>query len=355
MAFGAQAAARKPYTRNVAVVVYKNAELLDFAGPAEVFSDAAGSAAANGEDAFHVYLVAKTTEPLIVQGFMKVTPDYSIANAPKPDILVIPGGNSQNVSNDPEFMAWTKKAAEESEVTLSVCTGALVLAKAGLLDDLNVTTWFGAIDMLAKNYPKVHVTNGRRFVDNGHYVTTAGVSAGIDGSLHVIARLLGRRNAEGVARYMEYHWTPEAYLATAYSYLNPSTDEAGRQMQLAAVYGEAKQNDEAMKVYRSLVAANPANNDAWSELAELLASSNDHRGAADAYLKTATDTSQRSAFARYAAALQYAKAGDDDRAIELLHRAWNEGLKEHRDHIMADPIVARLMKDSRMTDIASAK
>src|SRR5436305_11754024 len=100
-----------------------------------------------------------------------------------------------------------------------------------MLDGHDVTTFHGAIEPLRKNYPNARVQDGRRFVDNGHIVTTAGISAGIDGSLNVVARLLGRRVADEVATYMEYHWTPEAYLATKYAYLNPSTNEAGRQIQ----------------------------------------------------------------------------------------------------------------------------
>jgi len=199
---GASAEA-KPYTRNVAIVVYDNAEPLDWTGPFEVYNDAAGAGAANGERAFNVYIVSKTKDAVNAQG-LHVVPAYSIQDAPKPDIVVFPGGPSGKIYDDPEFFAWAKKVSMEAEIAQSVCTGAFVLGKAGLLDGLEVTTFHGAIDGLQKMNPKAMVKRGRRFVDNGHVVTTAGISAGIDGSLHIVARLLGRRVADDVANYMEY-------------------------------------------------------------------------------------------------------------------------------------------------------
>jgi len=120
-------------------------------------------------------------------------------------------------------------------VTISVCTGAFVLAKAGALDGKNATTWFGATERLRQMVPKATVLDGRRFIDEGRIVTTAGVSAGIDGALHLVARLAGRAVADQTARYMEYHWVAEPYLAQTYSLLNPSLDERGRASQRAAL------------------------------------------------------------------------------------------------------------------------
>src|SRR5262249_53307615 len=212
----------------------ENAEPLDWTGPFEVYHDAGMYGSVNGEEAFNVYLVSKTTDPVDCQG-LKTVPQYSIQNAPKPDIVVFPGGPSAKIYDDPEFFAWAKQASQQAEIAQSVCTGAFVLAKAGLLDKLEVTTHHGSIDALQQQYPKAQVKRGRRFVDNGHVVTTAGISAGIDGSLHVVARLLGRRIADDVATYMEYAWGPEASLATQDSYLNPRTDARGRQIQTPAL------------------------------------------------------------------------------------------------------------------------
>ena len=299
-AVSASAAERKPYTRNVAIVVYENAEPLDWTGPYEVYNDAAQFAAANGEPAFNVYMVSKTTEPLNAQGLM-VVPNYSIENAPKPDIVVFPGGpagknhDDQNarqprsagkIHDDPVFFAWAVKAAREAEIAQSVCTGAFVLAKAGLLDGLEVTTFHGAIDSLRREYPKVIVKDGRRFVDNGRVVTTAGISAGIDGSLHIVARLLGRRVADQVATYMEYHWSPEAFLATGYAYLNPSTDARGRLVQSAEMQLDEKNYADAEKSFRAVLKDDPGRRDAWSGIGYSLRALKQHAGAAEAIARS---------------------------------------------------------------------
>lgn len=317
--------AAKNYTRNVAVVVYENAEPLDWTGPFEVYNDAAQFGGANNEPAFNVYIVSKTTAPVNAQG-LHVVPQYSIADAPKPDIVIFPGGPSSKIYDDPEFFAWAKKVSTEAEIAQSVCTGAFVLAKAGMLDNLEVTTFHGAIEGLRRDYPAARVEDGRRFVDNGHVVTTAGISAGIDGSLNVVARLLGRRVADQVATYMEYHWTPEAYLATKYAYLNPSTDDKGRLMQSADIQFEGKNFGEAEKIYRALLNDDPKNLDAWFSLGATLRERMDHAGAAEAFATAAT-------FAKgahvghlyYNAALELARAGRDTEAAATLQKAFDAG------------------------------
>lgn len=200
MPAGAQEAPKKKL--NVAIVVHEGVELLDFAGPGEVF------AAAGGGRAFNVYTVAPQAKPLTSQRFLSVTPRYSVADCPTPDILVIPGGNTRVLLQDKEFMAWAKKTVPQTQITLSVCTGAFVLAELGLLDDAEATTHFGSISFLKSKHPKVKVRENIRFVDNGKIITSAGVSAGIDSSLHVVARLCGLETAQKTARYMEYRWEP---------------------------------------------------------------------------------------------------------------------------------------------------
>jgi transcriptional regulator GlxA family with amidase domain len=202
--------------RNVAIVIWDGAEVLDWAGPAEVFESASRFGQKGSRPAFKVYTVSKTTDAITSQRFISVNPQYSIENAPAPNIIVLPGGGTDSVTEDPAFQAWAGKAAVEAEVALSVCTGAFVLGRAGLLDDRDVTTWYGAMDRLIKSFPKARVHPGRRFIDSGDVITTAGVSAGIDGSLHLVARLLGREVADRTAQYMEYRWTPEPYLAQEY-------------------------------------------------------------------------------------------------------------------------------------------
>lgn len=212
------AVVRKEYTRNVAIVLYEGVELLDFAGPMEVFTLASSFGKNQGQEAFKVYTVAVSRAPLKSRDAVTVTPEYGIDNAPKPDLLVIPGGRIRTLQEDAKFMAWALGAMKDAEITLTVCTGAFVAADAGLLDGLQVTTWYGAIEELRQTAPRAIVQEGRRFVDNGAIITTAGISAGIDGALHTVARLLGRNVADQTARYMEYHWTPEPYLAKGYSY-----------------------------------------------------------------------------------------------------------------------------------------
>jgi transcriptional regulator GlxA family with amidase domain len=191
---------------NVAIFIYDKVEILDFSGPAEVFA----SASLDNEDAFNVYTVAVSKEPLLSQGFITVTPEYTIDNCPDPDILVLPGGDQRKSAENPKLIQWIKDCSKDAKILLSVCTGAKLLSKAGLLDGKEVTTWYGAIESLKEMTPKAKVHENTRFVDNGQIITTAGVSAGIDGALHVVSRLLGEENARAVAKYMEYDkWSPQ--------------------------------------------------------------------------------------------------------------------------------------------------
>ena len=354
LAVPAAGAERKPYTRNVAVVVYENAQPLDWTGPYEVYNDAARFGAVGGEPAFNVYVVSKTGAPLNLQG-LTVTPKYSIADAPKPDIVMFPGGPSNNITNDAEFFAWADKVSREAEIAQSVCTGAFVLGKAGLLDGLEVTTFHGAIEGLQRAYPRTAVKTGRRFVDNGHVVTTAGISAGIDGSLHVVARLLGRRIADQVANYMEYSWIPEATLATQYSYLNPSAGERGRRGQIAEVQAESKNFDAAEADFRALLKDNPTDGDNWSNLAWVLKQRDDHAGAAEALARSADGAPAGHArYVYYDAAVEYAKAGRDEDAVAMLSKAFAAGYSD-RETIEKDPHLGKLRTDPRVARLIAEK
>jgi transcriptional regulator GlxA family with amidase domain len=193
--------------RNVAIVIHDGVELLNFAGPGEVFQAAGRN--------FHVYTVSEKVEPITSQGFLKVTANHSVKDCPKPDIIVIPGGNTGVLLRSKPIMDWLKASAPETEVMFSVCTGAFALGELGLLDGQDATTHHGSIDRLKKKYPKARIHADRRVVDNGKVVTAAGVSAGIDGALHVVARLCGMERAKGTARYMEYRWEPETIPTTS--------------------------------------------------------------------------------------------------------------------------------------------
>jgi putative intracellular protease/amidase/YHS domain-containing protein len=188
--------------RNVAILIFDGMELLDFAGPAEVFTGTGRG------PTFKVYTVGVTREPITSQRLVTMTPQHTLADCPRPDIIVVPGGDTRAVAKDQRVLEWLKESTKQAEIVLSVCTGAFVLANAGMLDGKEATTHWGSTARLRELFPKVTVHENRRFVDNGKIITAAGVSAGIDASLHVVERLLGEDTARQTARYMEYNWQP---------------------------------------------------------------------------------------------------------------------------------------------------
>jgi putative intracellular protease/amidase len=184
--------------KRIAFYLQDGVEVLDFAGPMEVFSYAG----------FDVFTISKTKDPIMSQGILNIIPDYSIADAPQADILAFFGGNSSRASKDVEVIDWVKKQ-EDIEYYFSVCTGAFILAEAGLLENKTATTFHSALDDLQNNYPTTNVLKDARYVDNGTIITTAGISAGIDGALHLVAKIQGFNNARKVAYNIEYDkWTP---------------------------------------------------------------------------------------------------------------------------------------------------
>lgn len=192
--------------KNVAILIFDEVEVLDFCGPYEVFSVTGGR---GGEpQPFRVYTVAQTGRPVIARNNLSVNASHTLADCPPPDILLVPGGyGTRREMHNPVLLDWIKRRAEDAELLLSVCTGALVLAKAGLLDGLSATTHHLAIDLLKETAPNTRVLASERIVDNGRVILSAGVSAGIDMSLYVVSRLLGEPQAEETARYMEYDWS----------------------------------------------------------------------------------------------------------------------------------------------------
>lgn len=191
--------------RRIAVYIHEGMEILDFAGPVEVFTHAG----------FKVYTVGINADPIISQGVVKITPEYTIDNCPEPDIIVFLGGNASRASDDRKVIEWLKQTAPKTNLVFSVCTGAFFLAKAGLLDGKKATTFHDSIDALQKSTPAAHIISGVKYVDAGNVVTSAGVSSGIDGALYVVERLMGREVAEATARYMEFNWTRSDQLETA--------------------------------------------------------------------------------------------------------------------------------------------
>jgi transcriptional regulator GlxA family with amidase domain len=195
-------------TRNVAILIFDEVEVLDFCGPFEVFSVTGRE---KSQTPFNVYTVAENLRAVIARNKLSVNPRYDFTNGPALDLLVVPGGwGTRQQMNNPPIIEWIKQTAANAELVLSVCTGALLLAKAGLLEGLSATTHRGAIEVLRHTAPNTKIVTDRRFVDNGRIILSAGISAGIDMSLHVVARLLGEAEAVAAAKYMEYDWRREA-------------------------------------------------------------------------------------------------------------------------------------------------
>ena len=196
--------------RQVAILLFNEIEVLDFAGPFEVFGVAGMR---SGERPFQVFTIAEGG-PVYARNGLSINPTYLLNDHPKPNILVIPGGGgihpdgtpfgSRREVNNPAVINWILRNAPTAEIVLSVCTGAFLLAKAGLLDGLMATTHFKAEAGLRALAPNTTLAMHERWVDNGQIITSAGISAGIDASLHVVGRLLGEEAAAETAAYMQY-------------------------------------------------------------------------------------------------------------------------------------------------------
>lgn len=187
---------------NVGILLFSDIETLDFAGPFEVFSVASEL---NNFELFNVFTIAKTNAPVHSVHGLSVNPSYSFLNHPKIDILIIPGGvGTRKVVKDNEMMDWVQKNYNPSQFTLTVCTGAMVLGALGLLDEKEYTTHHLLFDEMKDFAPKGILVKGQRFIDGGKILTSAGISAGIDLSLHLVAKLFGNKVAKETAGYMEY-------------------------------------------------------------------------------------------------------------------------------------------------------
>jgi len=189
--------------RTVAILVFDEVEVLDFAGPFEVFAvtDELGD-----YQLFRVLTVAPEKRPIRARNGLGVVPDHGITDCPPPDLLIVPGGfGTRALLKDQRVLDWIRSCNATAEIVASVCTGAVVLGRAGLLDGLQATTHHECFGLLRENAPRATVIETDRFVDNGRILTAAGISAGIDMSLHLVKRLHGAVIAQKTARYMEYH------------------------------------------------------------------------------------------------------------------------------------------------------
>jgi transcriptional regulator GlxA family with amidase domain len=187
--------------RTVVILLFPDVEVLDFAGPFEVFSVAALS---EKPAPFKVLTAADHAEIRTIGG-LKVMPDHRLDDCPQADLLLIPGGQGSRAAvKDQRLLDWVSRQAAGAEIVASICTGALLLGRLGLLDDLPATTHWCALDLLQQVAPKAMVKPNTRFIDNGRILTSAGISAGIDMSLHLVERLAGGQLAATVAHEMEY-------------------------------------------------------------------------------------------------------------------------------------------------------
>lgn len=181
----------------VAFMLGEHANVIDTMGPWEVFQDAVSP---EGDDArFELYTVAPEEGPLEMTGGLVVQPKYTIANAPQPNVIVVPAQRSTAESRE-----WLKRASAGTDVTMSVCTGAFQLARAGLLKGIPATTHHDFFESFAKEFPDVELRRGLRFVDSGRIATAGGLTSGIDLALHIVARYHGIETAQATATYMEY-------------------------------------------------------------------------------------------------------------------------------------------------------
>lgn len=187
----------------IGIVLYPDAEELDWAGPWEVFT-----MAAMGQD-LRVVTIAERPEPVRCAKGLRVLPDHDFATAPALDVVVVPGGQGSRVEmNNPVMLDWLAKAAEPCRFVTSVCTGSILLAKAGLAEGCQVTTHWGYIETLRELAPQVTVQENVRYVRDGRIVTSAGVSAGIDMSLWLVGELFGVEHSKNTRRFMQYDPEP---------------------------------------------------------------------------------------------------------------------------------------------------
>lgn len=188
--------------RSVGIFIFDEAEVLDFCGPFEVFSV---TSELNNFELFDVFTVAQNTDPVRVVNGLSVNPDYSFDNAPKIDLLIIAGGaGTRDLIDDKETLNWIKNVHQKTEITISICSGARLLGRLGLLDHQEFTTHHDVFEHMKEIAPKAIPRPDKRFVDNGNIMTSGGISAGIDLSFYVVEKLLGEHIKNKTAEYMEY-------------------------------------------------------------------------------------------------------------------------------------------------------
>jgi transcriptional regulator GlxA family with amidase domain len=193
--------------KHVGIVLFENIEVLDFCGPFEVFSVTRLNEERRREEPspFEVQLVAEKNDPILTVGGMKVIPSHTFESCPKLDILVVPGGwGTRKELKNPAMLNWLRNRASEVETLTSVCTGSMLLGFAGLLEGRHATTHWRSLEWMRESFPSVTVEYDKHIVEDGRIFTSAGISAGIDMALKVVARYCGESIARATAKHMEY-------------------------------------------------------------------------------------------------------------------------------------------------------
>lgn len=196
-------------TLHIGICLFPDVEALDFAGPYEVFTTASRVACKRQPGAaapFTVSAIAQDQAPVRARAGLQIVPDHAMAEHPHVDVLIVPGGVVTAEMAKPPVIEWIARTAATSQLTASVCTGAFLLAQAGVVQTQQVTTHWEDVADLQAMFPQLQVLQGPRWVDQGAVVTSAGISAGIDMSLHLVERLAGRELALATARQMDYAW-----------------------------------------------------------------------------------------------------------------------------------------------------
>jgi len=195
----------------VAILAFDDVEALDLAGPYEVFTTASRmhgrAASAPGEPLFEVACVARSTAAVRMRAGLRILPERSFEDPIDADLLIVPGGVVDAALDCPQTLDWIARAGARASISASVCTGAFLLAASGVLRDQRVTTHWEDLQDLQSRFPRLDVVSGPRWIDTGPIVSSAGISAGIDMSLHLVARLAGEALALRTARQMDFAWT----------------------------------------------------------------------------------------------------------------------------------------------------
>jgi transcriptional regulator GlxA family with amidase domain len=190
---------------NIGIYLYDNAEVLDFSAPFEVFSTA--ERLNTEEQKLHVFLIGETDLDIQARGGFCVSPNYTIHTHPKLDLLIVVGGIHYEEIQKQHITQWLQQQAHKVPIVSSVCTGAFLLAEAGILDNYQATTHWSDIEEFKQRFPNIPIIENVRWVDHQHIITSGGISAGIDMSLHLVSRLCSQQLALSTAKQMEFQWT----------------------------------------------------------------------------------------------------------------------------------------------------